>query len=35
MESIRSTHVGSLIRPPELVRFELTMQRGEPYDEAA
>src|SRR3712207_5954443 len=31
---IQSTHVGSLIRPPELLRFEAALQRGEPYDEA-
>ena len=32
---IRSTHVGSLIRPPELLVFEAAMGRGESYDEAA
>ena len=35
MGTIRSTHVGSLIRPPELLVFEAAMQRGEPYDEEA
>ena len=33
--NILSTHVGSLIRPPELLRFEAKMQRGEPHDAAA
>jgi 5-methyltetrahydropteroyltriglutamate--homocysteine methyltransferase len=33
--NILSTHVGSLIRPPELLRFEASMQRGESYDDAA
>jgi 5-methyltetrahydropteroyltriglutamate--homocysteine methyltransferase len=32
---IRSTHVGSLIRPPELLVFEAAMGRGESLDEAA
>ena len=32
---IRSTHVGSLIRPPELLVFEAAMGRGEDYDAAA
>jgi 5-methyltetrahydropteroyltriglutamate--homocysteine methyltransferase len=31
---IRSTHVGSLIRPAELLVYEAAMERGEPYDEA-
>jgi 5-methyltetrahydropteroyltriglutamate--homocysteine methyltransferase len=34
MESIRSTHVGSLIRPPELLGFLAAQERGKPYDEA-
>jgi 5-methyltetrahydropteroyltriglutamate--homocysteine methyltransferase len=32
MTHIRSTHVGSLIRPPELLVYEAAMERGEPYD---
>jgi 5-methyltetrahydropteroyltriglutamate--homocysteine methyltransferase len=32
---IRSTHVGSLIRPTSLLTFEAAIERGEPYDEAA
>jgi 5-methyltetrahydropteroyltriglutamate--homocysteine methyltransferase len=32
---IRSTHVGSLIRPATLLEFEAAIERGEPYDEAA
>ena len=35
MGTIRSTHVGSLIRPPELLGFLAAQERGEPYDEAA
>jgi 5-methyltetrahydropteroyltriglutamate--homocysteine methyltransferase len=35
VDSIRCTHVGSLIRPPELLRFEAAMEGGLPYDEAA
>jgi 5-methyltetrahydropteroyltriglutamate--homocysteine methyltransferase len=33
--NILSTHVGSLIRPPELLQFEARMQRGEQVDQAA
>jgi 5-methyltetrahydropteroyltriglutamate--homocysteine methyltransferase len=29
------THVGSLVRPPELIPFLRAIDRGEPYDEAA
>ena len=32
---ILTTHVGSLIRPPELLTFLRAKQRNEPYDEAA
>ena len=32
---IRSTHVGSLIRPASLLEFEAAIERGESYDEAA
>jgi 5-methyltetrahydropteroyltriglutamate--homocysteine methyltransferase len=35
MTHIRSTHVGSLIRPPELLVYEAAMERGEPYDQSA
>ena len=35
MTRIRSTHVGSLIRPPELLVYEAAMQRGESIDQAA
>jgi 5-methyltetrahydropteroyltriglutamate--homocysteine methyltransferase len=35
MPGIPTTHVGSLIRPPELVAFLRAKDRGEPYDEAA
>ncbi len=34
-DRILTTHVGSLIRPPELVSFLRAKQRHEPYDEAA
>jgi 5-methyltetrahydropteroyltriglutamate--homocysteine methyltransferase len=33
--NILSTHVGSLIRPPELLAFEAKMEQGEAYDGAA
>ncbi len=33
MERILTTHVGSLIRPPELLRFLAAMEFGQPYDE--
>src|SRR6266850_3863418 len=32
---ILTTHVGSLIRPPELLKFIAARQAGQPYDEAA
>jgi len=32
---IPTTHVGSLIRPPELLQFIAARQAGKPYDEAA
>ena len=32
---IRTTHVGSLIRPPELLQFIRLKQNGQPYDEQA
>lgn len=34
-ERILTTHVGSLIRPPELLDFIVPMQRGDPIDESA
>jgi 5-methyltetrahydropteroyltriglutamate--homocysteine methyltransferase len=33
--SILATHVGSLIRPPELLGYLSAQERGQPYDEAA
>lgn len=35
IDRILTTHVGSLIRPPELVSFWRLIENGEPYDEAA
>ena len=35
MDRILTTHVGSLIRPPDLVTFLRAKDRGEPYDEEA
>src|SRR5829696_5527418 len=35
MRRILTTHVGSLIRPPELLEFIAARQTGKPYDEAA
>jgi 5-methyltetrahydropteroyltriglutamate--homocysteine methyltransferase len=35
VETIRSTHVGSLIRPRALLEYEALIERGEPYDKAA
>lgn len=32
MERIRTTHVGSLVRPPELLQFIRPKQSGQPYD---
>ncbi len=34
-ERILATHVGSLIRPPELVEHIKKIEAGEPHDEAA
>ncbi|MBS0533434.1 MAG: cobalamin-independent methionine synthase II family protein [Proteobacteria bacterium] len=34
-DRILTTHVGSLIRPPELQEFLRSVQSGKPYDEAA
>jgi 5-methyltetrahydropteroyltriglutamate--homocysteine methyltransferase len=33
MEPIRTTHVGSLVRPPEVQGFLAAIERGEPYDD--
>lgn len=33
--AILATHVGSLIRPPELLQYNAAKERGEAYDEAA
>jgi len=33
-DRILTTHVGSLIRPPEVLKYALAQQRGEPIDEA-
>jgi 5-methyltetrahydropteroyltriglutamate--homocysteine methyltransferase len=35
MRRILTTHVGSLIRPPELLQFIAAKQAAKPYDEAA
>jgi 5-methyltetrahydropteroyltriglutamate--homocysteine methyltransferase len=35
MNPIKTTHVGSLIRPPELLQFIRPKQNGQPYDEKA
>ena len=35
MGIIRSTHVGSLIRPPEVLAFQARLERGEEVDRAA
>jgi len=35
MNRIPATHVGSLVRPPELLKFLAASERGESYDEAA
>jgi 5-methyltetrahydropteroyltriglutamate--homocysteine methyltransferase len=35
MARIRTTHVGSLIRPDELIPFLRKIDKGEPYDEDA
>ena len=34
-DRIRTTHVGSLVRPPELVEFLHKIEDGQPYDKAA
>jgi len=35
VDRIRTTHVGSLIRPPQLIEFWRAIEDGKPYDEAA
>jgi 5-methyltetrahydropteroyltriglutamate--homocysteine methyltransferase len=35
VDRIRTTHVGSLIRPPKLIEFWRRIEDGKPYDEAA
>ena len=35
VDRIRTTHVGSLIRPPKLIEFWRSIEDGKPYDEAA
>jgi 5-methyltetrahydropteroyltriglutamate--homocysteine methyltransferase len=35
IDRIRTTHVGSLIRPPKLIAFWRLIEDGKPYDEAA
>src|SRR5580704_11789734 len=35
VDRIRTTHVGSLIRPPKLIEFWRLIEDGKPYDEAA
>ena len=35
MTKIRTTHVGSLIRPAELTPYLEAIEEGQPYDEAA
>ncbi|HTV26708.1 MAG TPA: cobalamin-independent methionine synthase II family protein [Xanthobacteraceae bacterium] len=35
VDRILTTHVGSLIRPPELIEFWRSIEDGKPYDEAA
>ncbi|MDX6563615.1 MAG: 5-methyltetrahydropteroyltriglutamate--homocysteine methyltransferase, partial [Gaiellales bacterium] len=35
MGHIRTTHVGSLIRPPALLPFLRAIENGEPYDKDA
>jgi 5-methyltetrahydropteroyltriglutamate--homocysteine methyltransferase len=34
-DRIRTTHVGSLVRPPELIEFLHKIEDGQPYDKAA
>jgi len=34
-DRIRTTHVGSLVRPPELIEFLHKIENGQPYDKAA
>ena len=34
-DRILTTHVGSLVRPPELVEFLKAVEAGQPYDKAA
>jgi 5-methyltetrahydropteroyltriglutamate--homocysteine methyltransferase len=35
IDRIRTTHVGSLVRPPKLVEFLKKIEAGEPYDKSA
>jgi len=35
IDRILTTHVGSLIRPPNLIEFWHLIEDGKPYDEAA
>jgi 5-methyltetrahydropteroyltriglutamate--homocysteine methyltransferase len=35
VDRIRTTHVGSLIRPPKLIEFWRSIEEAKPYDEAA
>jgi len=35
VDRILTTHVGSLLRPPELIAYLRAIERGEPYDEPA
>jgi 5-methyltetrahydropteroyltriglutamate--homocysteine methyltransferase len=35
IDRILTTHVGSLIRPPQLIGFWRSIEDGKPYDEAA
>ena len=34
-DRIMTTHVGSLLRPPDLIAFLRKIEAGEPYDKAA
>ncbi len=34
-DRVRTTHVGSLVRPPELIEFLHKIEDGQPYDKAA
>ena len=35
IDRIRTTHVGSLVRPPKLVEFLRKIEDGQPYDKSA